>query len=128
MDYPDTGAFWWLPFREEGQSDGDYHAACRRAKAERRKRPKGPKRKRKKGPAQTPPLRQQVYERDGRRCVKCGRKDRLSLDHVRPLSKGGAHDVRNLQTLCVPCNGAKGDSWDGVSGWPPAEAETPLAA
>ncbi len=119
MEYQDTGAFFWLPFRQPGQSDDDYHEACRLAKRNRAKRPKGPAKKRKKGPAQTPSLRQQVYDRDGRACVECGRRDNLSLDHIRPMSKGGGYDIRNLQTMCRPCNGAKADSWDGVSGWPP---------
>jgi 5-methylcytosine-specific restriction endonuclease McrA len=33
---------------------------------------------------------------------------RFHRDHIKPLSKGGAHEVANLQLLCGPCNLAKG--------------------
>lgn len=52
--------------------------------------------------------RQRVYARDGHRCVKCGRTDRLTLDHIVPISKGGTNAEVNLQTMCEPCNGRKG--------------------
>lgn len=39
-------------------------------------------------------------------CVACG--NGLGLDHVIPLSKGGMNTTGNLQTLCKPCNSAKG--------------------
>lgn len=42
-------------------------------------------------------------------CATCKTTDRLSLDHIVPLSKGGVHDPSNWQCLCVPCNSAKRD-------------------
>lgn len=43
--------------------------------------------------------------------------DKLTVDHIRPLAKGGhPRALGNLQLLCEPCNLDKGDSWDGVSG------------
>jgi 5-methylcytosine-specific restriction endonuclease McrA len=55
-------------------------------------------------------LRQAVYERDGFACVYCGEKDqRLSLDHRVPEIRGGTHDISNLATACLACNGAKRD-------------------
>jgi hypothetical protein len=53
-------------------------------------------------------LRQAVYERDAYRCVKCGSHKDLSLDHIHPESKGGATTLKNLQTMCRPCNSSKG--------------------
>lgn len=41
-------------------------------------------------------------------CSRCGRTDRLSGDHIIPLSKGGTDDPSNVRVLCVPCNSAKG--------------------
>lgn len=34
------------------------------------------------------------------------------IDHKLPLSKGGAHDLDNLQMLCLDCNRSKHDSTD----------------
>jgi 5-methylcytosine-specific restriction endonuclease McrA len=57
----------------------------------------------------TPGIRQQVYDRDGHRCVICGSPRDLTLDHWIPRAKGGAHSVANCQTMCRSCNHAKGD-------------------
>lgn len=54
-------------------------------------------------------IRNLVFERDGWECVFCGRRKKLTADHVLPLCKGGTHDPENLQTLCAPCNRAKGE-------------------
>ncbi len=52
-------------------------------------------------------LREQVFIRDGYRCVKCGRAGRLECDHVKPLKHGGGNTLDNLQTLCRDCHFAK---------------------
>ena len=41
-------------------------------------------------------------------CARCGSLDKLSLDHVIPLARGGRHSIGNLQSLCKPCNSSKG--------------------
>jgi 5-methylcytosine-specific restriction protein A len=41
-------------------------------------------------------------------CSRCGRTDRLSGDHIIPLSKGGTDDPSNVRVLCISCNSAKG--------------------
>lgn len=41
------------------------------------------------------------------RCAHCGEKARLTLDHIQPIAKGGAHTRRNAQMLCKPCNSRK---------------------
>ena len=52
--------------------------------------------------------RRAVFERDGWRCVRCGRAGRLECDHVTPLDRGGdPWDQANLQTLCRACHIAK---------------------
>lgn len=53
-------------------------------------------------------LRFQVYERDGFRCVTCGVQKNLTLDHIKPESKGGDTSFENLQTMCKSCNSSKG--------------------
>ena len=46
-------------------------------------------------------VRARVLDRDGWRCVQCGKAGRLEVDHVVPVGKGGsAWDEANLQTLC----------------------------
>lgn len=64
-------------------------------------------------------LRNQIYERDGHRCVYCGfamgdvapfgpySEARLSIDHVIPTSRGGATTPDNLVTCCTVCNNRK---------------------
>lgn len=62
-----------------------------------------------------------VFDRDGWRCQMCRKKTPRSkrgtydtnapeLDHIMPLSKGGAHSYANTQCLCRSCNAAKSDT------------------
>lgn len=44
---------------------------------------------------------------DGR-CACCGKKKRLTPDHVIPVALGGSSDIVNIQPLCQPCNSRKG--------------------
>lgn len=53
--------------------------------------------------------RKTIFERDNYSCLRCNRKDKLSIDHIIPLKKGGNHDLSNLQTLCIHCNSSKND-------------------
>jgi 5-methylcytosine-specific restriction endonuclease McrA len=43
----------------------------------------------------------------GERCLACGKTATLTMDHVVPLSLGGAHDLTNVQLLCKSCNSRK---------------------
>jgi len=38
----------------------------------------------------------------------------ITKDHIIPASKGGADKVSNMQTMCVNCNVAKGDSCSDI--------------
>ena len=60
--------------------------------------------------AGTVPARQEVWERDGGRCVRCGSQQELQYDHIIPLARGGADSAENLQLLCASCAREKGDS------------------
>lgn len=55
-------------------------------------------------------LQKAVFERDEYRCVHCDTHLDLSVDHIKPESKGGTLDMSNLQTLCRKCNSSKGVS------------------
>lgn len=52
--------------------------------------------------------------RDGAYCRWCFAVTNLTIDHVRPLSRGGTNDLNNLQLLCDSCNNRKGNEWSGV--------------
>lgn len=53
--------------------------------------------------------RQNVFKRDGNRCVYCGSRDKLTVDHVVPRAQGGRTVWNNLVTACYKCNSRKGD-------------------
>jgi 5-methylcytosine-specific restriction endonuclease McrA len=53
--------------------------------------------------------RTNIYRRDDYKCVYCGAKEKLTLDHVIPKSKGGGNTWENLVTCCQKCNVAKSD-------------------
>lgn len=71
--------------------------------------------------AMTQSLRYDVMQRDGFRCVLCGRTAsdgvKLHVDHIRPVSKGGKTVMSNLRTLCNECNSGKSDKYnkDGIN-------------
>ena len=44
----------------------------------------------------------------GERCANCGAAEKLVLDHVIPIAKGGLSQLENLQLLCTECNRIKG--------------------
>jgi 5-methylcytosine-specific restriction endonuclease McrA len=60
---------------------------------------------------------QEIFERDGYRCQLCRKKTRgkhptptsPTLDHIIPVSLGGEHSYRNVQTACLLCNTRKGN-------------------
>ncbi len=53
--------------------------------------------------------RREVFARDGSTCQYCGRQVAdLTLDHVVPRHRGGAHSWDNLVTACKACNHRKG--------------------
>lgn len=78
--------------------------------------------------AQYEPIsRSKVYERDDWTCGICrepvDRDQRAphpraaSLDHIKPLSRGGDHLYANVQCSHFLCNSTKGARWVGASGF-----------
>ena len=50
-------------------------------------------------------LRLEVLDRDKWRCVACGRRSRLEIDHRTSMNRGGdPYALENLQTLCRQCH------------------------
>ena len=66
-----------------------------------------------------PLTRRNLFHRDGHRCQYCGCGGgppgggaggvSLSIDHVMPRSRGGAHSWDNVTTACLRCNVNKGN-------------------
>ena len=52
-------------------------------------------------------IKQEVWQRDGGKCIECGNNENLEYDHIIPISKGGANTTRNIQLLCENCNRTK---------------------
>ena len=50
-----------------------------------------------------------LCEKYDNRCLCCGEKERLTVDHVVPISKGGTSNIENIQPLCMYCNSSKGN-------------------
>ena len=63
------------------------------------------------------PTFSEVFERDNRRCVYCGRDlmhdfDSFmitQMDHLTPTAHEGNDDLENTVTACCVCNNLKGD-------------------
>jgi len=52
-------------------------------------------------------MRREVMAKFGGRCAYCGRSRAHTVDHVRPLARGGAEWPDNLVPACSGCNNAK---------------------
>jgi 5-methylcytosine-specific restriction endonuclease McrA len=53
-----------------------------------------------------------ILNRDGFKCIYCNSTSiedgvRLTIDHIKPLAKGGNNNVANLVTACKECNTSK---------------------
>lgn len=54
----------------------------------------------------------EILREHDHRCRYCGRKIKLTVDHVIPLSKGGDHSKKNVVPACQSCNSKKRDRLD----------------
>jgi 5-methylcytosine-specific restriction endonuclease McrA len=65
-------------------------------------------------PKRVASIRNRMVAMYGRSCWLCGKPiaygDTISIDHVRPRSKGGSSKIHNLRPAHVRCNGARGCS------------------
>ena len=73
-------------------------------------------------------VRRRIYERNGFTCRVCGaeageesgcepgRKCRLQIDHILPISQGGTDEEHNLRAVCVYYNKDKADIIKPASG------------
>jgi hypothetical protein len=79
--------------------------------------------------------RLKVFHHKGLKCINCERegeyliaaKDNggnihidlytkdfvlMTIDHIKPKSKGGSYDIENLNPMCTYCNSKKSDTWN----------------
>lgn len=55
----------------------------------------------------------QRMQAQGSKCWMCG-KPASTIDHVKPLSKGGLHILANMRPACLSCNSRKRNRWFGT--------------
>jgi len=54
-------------------------------------------------------IREWIHERENPdQCIYCGVREKLTLDHMIPLSRGGADHPDNAVWVCNRCNSSKG--------------------
>ena len=56
--------------------------------------------------------RNNVKERDGYFCLKCGNTEDITMHHITPFSRGGMTEFGNLMILCKKCNQEQGNKND----------------
>ena len=64
--------------------------------------------------------RRNIFRRDRFTCQFCGRQpgsEELTIDHVVPRSRGGAHSWQNCVASCAKCNHHKADKLLSELGW-----------
>lgn len=52
-------------------------------------------------------VKEHVFNKYGKKCLRCGSDENITLDHVVPVIKGGKNSLDNLQPLCASCNSWK---------------------
>ncbi|PTQ72739.1 HNH endonuclease [Celeribacter persicus] len=67
----------------------------------------------------------QALERDDWKCVQCGERRRLEIDHIEPVRDRPdlAYSLANLQTLCGRCHASKTRQEVGWKPLPPERQE-----
>jgi 5-methylcytosine-specific restriction endonuclease McrA len=71
-------------------------------------RDKRRERERSHGPGWTDAEWEELLRQCGYSCLACGITEGIVPDHIRPMCRGGAHHISNIQPLCSACNLRKG--------------------
>lgn len=50
---------------------------------------------------------EELKKKQGYKCAICGKRKKLTKDHIIPLSEGGTDYISNIQALCRNCNSQK---------------------
>jgi 5-methylcytosine-specific restriction endonuclease McrA len=91
-------ASWWLEYQIKPDLRLYHREKSKRRKAQNRGQT----------PVQIPvsALRQRFNE-FGNCCAYCGDGGDMQIEHLEPISKGGAHDIGNIVPACASCNTSK---------------------
>lgn len=57
-------------------------------------------------------IRNEILKKYDNKCCECGSKEKLEIDHIKPIKLGGNNDFDNLQILCKTCNICKGAKYN----------------
>ena len=89
---------WWLEYQISPDMRLYHREKSKRRKAQNRGQT----------PVQIPvaALRQRFNE-FGNCCAYCGDDGDMQIEHLKPISKGGAHDIGNIVPACASCNTSK---------------------
>jgi hypothetical protein len=49
----------------------------------------------------------EILEKYSYKCVDCGTKENITIDHIKPISKGGKNNKNNIEPRCQSCNAKK---------------------
>ena len=63
----------------------------------------------------------QLCSEFGDKCLKCGSKEKMTADHIIPVTLGGTSNIENIQPLCQSCNSSKGTKTTDYRTMPMAE-------
>lgn len=56
-------------------------------------------------------VRKTILEKYKFTCQICGTNEKLTIDHIKPVSKGGNDELDNLTILCKSCNSKKSNKY-----------------
>ena len=93
-------------YRGRREESAEYNRQYRAAHPDKRRGQVHRRRALKRGATVGPVDEAAIYERD-KFCIYCGATKDLTLDHLVPLSRGGAHIQDNLAVACRSCNSCK---------------------
>jgi len=89
---------WWLEYQIKPDLRLYHREKSKRRKAQNRGQT----------PVQIPvPALRQRFNEFGNCCAYCGTGGDMQIEHVEPISSGGAHDIGNIVPACWPCNANK---------------------
>jgi len=55
-------------------------------------------------------VRNEVWRRDGGKCIRCGSREKLEYVYIVPISRGGSNTARNIELLCEKHNRSKSNN------------------